>query len=144
MVSDAFSRAATTAITQIQDEFADATELLIQAAMELALSIVGRDLRDNPRTGEEALRAALALVPSRVPCTARLHPSDVDDLATLDPAQIHSDLSIVADYSVESGDCVVDLPSAQIEYRLRDAIERVRSVIGAGPSATDATDGLVP
>ncbi len=130
MVGEALLRAAEGAIADVRREFSDATEALIRAACDIALAIVGRDLRENPRTGEETLRAALALVPPRVACTARLHPSDIDDLGTLDLARLHQDLSIVADYSVESGDCVIDLPSAQIENRLADAIARVRAVMG--------------
>lgn len=131
-IANALHTAAQAAVSNMQDEFALASEALVQASFELALAIVERDLRDRPRTGEEALRSALALVPPRVPCIARLHPSDVDDLASLDSSMLHHDLSIVADYSVESGDCVVDLPSAQIENRLADAIARVRSVLASG------------
>ena len=131
LVGDALRDAADDAIADVRREFTDATEALIHAAFDIALAIVGRDLRDHPRTGEEALRAALALAPPRIPCTARLHPSDLDDLGQLDPARLHQDLSIVPDYSVESGDCVIDLPSAQIENRLADAIARVRAVMGS-------------
>ena len=131
LVGEALRCAADGAIADVRREFSDATEVLIHAAFDIALAIVGRDLSDHPRTGEEALRSALALVPPRVACTARLHPSDLDDLGTLDLASLHQDLSIVADYSVESGDCVIDLPSAQIENRLADAIARVRAVMGS-------------
>ena len=137
VVGEALRRAADGAIGDVRREFSDATEVLIHAAFDIALAIVGRDLREHPRTGEDALRAALALVPSRVACTARLHPSDLDDLGTLDPARLHQDLSIVADYSVESGDCVIDLPSSQIENRLADAIARVRVVMGSDLTATE-------
>jgi flagellar assembly protein FliH len=129
-VSHALRGATQAAVANVQHEFALATEALLRASFDLALAIVNRDLRENPRTGEEALRSALGLVPPRVACVARLHPSDVDDLGSLDPALLHPDLSIVADYSVESGDCVVDLPSAQIENRLTEAIARVRAVLG--------------
>lgn len=131
LVGEALRCAADGAIADVQRELSDATEVLIHAAFDIALAIVGRDLSDHPRTGEDALRSALALVPPRVACTARLHPSDLDDLGTLDLASLHQDLSIVADYSVESGDCVIDLPSAQIENRLADAIARVRAVMGS-------------
>ena len=130
LVGEAMQGAADAAIADIRREFSDATEVLIRAAFDIALAIVGRDLRDHPRTGEEALRAALALVPSRSACTARLHPSDLDDLGPIDLVGLHQDLSVVADYSVESGDCVIDLASAQIENRLADAIARVRAVMG--------------
>lgn len=131
LVGEALRTAANGAIADVRREFSDATDVLIHAALDIALAIVGRSLRDHPRTGEDALRAALALVPPRVACTARLHPSDLDDLGTLDLDRFHQDLSIVADYSVESGDCIIDLPSAQIEYRLADAVARVCAVMGS-------------
>ena len=131
LVGEALRGAADVAIADVRREFSNATDVLIHAAFDIALAIVGRDLREHPRTGEEALRSALALVPPRIACTARLHPSDLDDLGTLELARLHQDLSIVADYSVESGDCVIDLPSAQIENRLADAIARVRAVMGS-------------
>ena len=137
LVGDALRCAADGALADVRREFTEATEVLIRAAFDIALAIVGRDLHDRPRTGEEALRAALALVPPRVACTARLHPSDLDDLGTLDTSRLHPDLSIVADYSVESGDCVIDLPSAQIENRLADAIARVRAVLGSDVDDTE-------
>lgn len=137
LVGEALRCASDGAIADVRRELSDATEVLIHAAFDIALAIVGRDLSDHPRTGEDALRSALALVPPRVACTARLHPSDLDDLGTLDLARLHQDLSIVADYSVESGDCVIDLPSAQIENRLGDAIARVRAVMGSDLDASE-------
>jgi flagellar assembly protein FliH len=135
IVANAFALAADRVASDLQNQFALATNSVLATAFEVAFAIIDRDLRDRPRTGEEALRAALAVVPTHEPCMARLHPSDAallngsDEVAALVAGR--TEVTIVSDPSVASGDCMIDMTSARVEHRLDEALARVRTALRA-------------
>jgi flagellar assembly protein FliH len=147
IVVDAVHRAADRIIAELRTQFSDASDSVLGTAYDVAFAVIDRDLRSSPRTGEDALRAALALVPAHEPCVARLHPSDVallnesahvDLLSTLSAGR--AEFSIVSDPTVASGDCVIDMESARVEHRLADALTRVRNAMRADDLTRSMTD----
>lgn len=110
-----------------------ASDALLAAAFDIAEAIVGREVREHPRSGEDALADALALAPEHLPCVARLHPRDVEDLGDVSQRWSERDLTVVADASVAVGDCVISLPTGRIENRIADAVARAREVV-LGPA----------
>lgn len=144
LVASAVAGAAENAAFDLEAQCHRATETVLATAFEVAYAIIGRDLRERPRTGEEALRTALELVANHEPCIAHLHPSDLELLggksadAIADLVGGRADFRIVADPSVDSGDCVIETDSARIEHRLSDALARVRQTLDGSDLAAPA------
>ncbi|MBU1587899.1 MAG: hypothetical protein KKH51_08120, partial [Actinobacteria bacterium] len=99
------------------------------AALELAETIVGRELA----TGEGSARAALeraSLEPVPAGSTVRLNPQDIAVIiagSTPPPT-----LELVPDYSLERGDAVVDLAHGSLDARVSAALERARTALAEG------------
>ena len=121
--------AANRTIDEHRTQAAAATSALLHAAFEIAEAIIGREVREHPRSGAEALLAALSLAPDRMACVARLNPTDVDELGDVTERFAGRDLTIVADATVAVGDCVVSLPTGRIECQISDAVARARGVV---------------
>lgn len=144
IVANAMARAVERVVAELQTQFTQANDHVLATAYEVAFAILGRDLRDRPRTGEEALRAALVLVPPYEPCVARLHPSDAllldgsDVLHALAAGRV--ELTVVGDPTVASGDCVIDMESARVEHRLDDALARARDALRADDLAASVAE----
>lgn len=125
----AIDSAAAQASDAVLRSSAEASDSLVHAAFELAEAIIRRELRDRPRSGEEALRQALTLAPQHVTCVARLNPADAESLGEIQSRLAHRDVTVVADATVAIGDCVVDLPAGRIEARIDDAVDRARAAL---------------
>jgi flagellar assembly protein FliH len=144
IVANAFALAADRVNGDLEMQFALATDSVLATAFEVAFAIIERDLREHPRTGEEALRVALAVVPTHEPCVARLHPSDAalldgsDAVAALVAGR--PEFTIVSDPSVASGDCMIDMESARVELRLDEALARVRTALRADDLAASIAE----
>ena len=108
---------------------AAATSALLHAAFEIAEAIIGREVHDHPRSGADALLAALCLAPEHMACVARLNPADVDELGDASERFAGRDLTIVADATMAVGDCVVSLPTGRIEFQISEAVARARRVV---------------
>lgn len=104
-------------------------ELLVDAALELATAILGRELEVAVAPGRDALVRALRLADDLEPAVARLHPDDVDTLGAVDQLAPGREITVVADPTVEAGGCIVDIGSGRIDAQLGTAIERVRGVL---------------
>lgn len=148
-VAFAIAGAAERVAEDLQMQLDRASGTLLATAFEVAFAVIGRDLRERPRTGEDALREALALVARHEPCIARLHPSDIELLGGEDgtaPEVLGGgrvDFRIVGDPTVDSGDCVIETDTARIEHRLLDALARVRQALAATePDSAASTMGL--
>lgn len=132
----AIEQAAERAIAEQQGIADRARESLIDTAFALSETLIERELRNNPRSGEEALRKALSLAPEHLSCVARLNPTDLEQIGSVEGRFTQRDLSLVADHSVEIGDCVIDLPAGQIELRLTDALAHAREVLSSSEATT--------
>jgi flagellar assembly protein FliH len=111
----------TTAREQIEDQ-------VVATAVEIAETVVGRELETLDGRGRDAIARALALAPERGFVTARLHPADIAVIG--DPAQLQlgRTLELVADSSLAPGDCIVEVNACRVDARIAPALERLREV----------------
>lgn len=110
-------------------DIAGIEELLIDAALELATAIVGRELQVADDPGRDALVRALRLADGMEPAVARLHPADVDTLGAPDEVAPGREITVVSDPAVEPGGCILEVGKGRIDAQLGTAIERVREVL---------------
>lgn len=106
---------------------------LLPLALELAEAIIGRELLLSASPGLDALRRAVTAAPARAELVARLHP---DDVATLPPPsalaqvlRVDGDVRVVADASLEPGDCVLIAGDCEVDARLTSAMSRARALL---------------
>ena len=104
---------------------------VIALAVEIAETLVGHEIAVATNAGLDALTRALQLAPTAQVVTAQLHP---DDFATL--AASHEwerfaaqGVSILANATLQRGDCIVDADATRIDARIAPALERVRETI---------------
>ena len=126
------SETAESVIAEQRLAISEVEHALVVAAFEIAEAILAREIRFQPRSAEEALVAALALAPERMPCVVRMNPADCEALGEVEERFPLRDLSVQADESIDPGDCVINVPTGRIELRLADAIARARIVLLAG------------
>ncbi len=107
------------------------TDAIVRGAVELAESLLGRELTLAADPGLDAIRRALVLLPQNRPVTARLHPDDASATrAALASADFGREVLVVADPNVERGGAVVDCDATRVDAQLGPALERVRAVLG--------------
>ncbi len=141
--SERIIAAAERVVSLQRQAISEAENALVIAAFEIAEAIIGREIRERPRSAEDALLGALALAPERMPCLVRMHPSDVADLGDVTERFALRDITMQADPTIEAGDCVISLPTGRIEWRLADAIERARLAVLAGRESSAESETLV-
>jgi len=119
--ADALATRETTACEQIEDQ-------VVATAVEIAETVVGRELETLDGRGRDAIARALALAPERGLVIARLHPADLAVLG--DPAQLQlgRTLELVADPTLSPGDCILDVSACRVDARIQPALERLREV----------------
>jgi flagellar assembly protein FliH len=115
-----------TVVAQAMEEL---EHLLPDAAFMLAEAIVGRELAVASNPGLDAIVRALNLAPQRVPVIARCNPNDVEHLGDLEHVLPGRTITIVADSTLRSGDCILEAERTEIDATMRAAIERVRKVM---------------
>ena len=99
------------------------------AAIELAEAIVGHELSTADGSARAALdRASVEAVPAG--SIVRLHPQDVAVIVAEGGAQ--PGLELVADYSLERGDAVVDLAHGTLDARVSGSLQRARAALTEG------------
>lgn len=112
--------------TPVLDELAD---LVVDAALDLAAVIVGRELSAvaKPEAARLALRRALAPLAPGARVTVRMNP---DDLAAIDAAGAHQGhlVDFISDPSLVSGDAIADQDGATVDARVAAALTRARAV----------------
>ncbi|MGH8890365.1 MAG: FliH/SctL family protein [Acidothermaceae bacterium] len=105
-----------------------AEDLLLSAALDLATTLLGRELEIADSPVRDALRRALAVLPADVPITVSVHPLDIETLGDTVSASTRS-VRIIADPDVEPGSCIADGGATHVDASLTAAIERVRQVL---------------
>ncbi|MDA8061411.1 MAG: FliH/SctL family protein [Actinomycetota bacterium] len=110
-----------------------AGEAVLGLAVELAETVIGRHLELAASPGADALRRALASVAPGSRVTAHLAPADLESLGD---DRVHEGsalrVELVADPSLERGDCMVDCGPSVVDARLAPALERVRDLLRSG------------
>lgn len=107
---------------------ADSDAALAAAAIELAESILGRELADDEFSARVAMTRAFSEITPDEVLDIRLSPVDH---AVLAANGIESSmLRLVADPSLDRGDAIVDLPAGRVDARITSALQRAREEIG--------------
>lgn len=114
---------------------------IVTLAVELAETLVRRELEVTATAGVDAVRRALQLVPVDADLVVRLHPEDrvlVEELQAMVPDR---SVRLVADPDVERGGCVVDAGPCHIDTQIGPAVARARELLRAlGPAAPEEDD----
>ncbi len=110
-------------------ELAGLEDALARAAVDLAATIIGRELEVSASPGADALARALALVPAGSTAVARLHPSDVAALGGEPFGDAPGALTLIADPAVEQGGCLLEVGDSRIDAQLGSALDRVRAAL---------------
>lgn len=102
---------------------------IASAAIELAEAIVGHELSTAGGSARAALdRASVGAVPAG--SIVRLNPQDIAVIVAEGGAQ--PGLELVADYSLERGDAVVDLQHGSLDARVSASLQRARAALTEG------------
>ena len=126
-------RRALPVVTEIEEQ-------ILRAAVQLAETLVGRELELSREPGVDAIRRVLGLAPVNRPLTVRLCPADhaalVEGTSGSDRYEIDGrSVTLLPDPALRSGDAVGDSDATTIDARIGPAMERVRAVVGIDPAA---------
>lgn len=117
---------------------ADLEAQSVALAVQLAEAIVGRELASCDAPVLDAMRRASGLLPDRGTPTLSVHPDDEQtarEAVAADPSTWTAGVSVVADASVETGGCLVEVGPCRIDAQISTALERMRSTLM--PSSSD-------
>jgi flagellar assembly protein FliH len=109
----------------------DVEDLVMNAAFDLATTLLGRELEIAPTPVRDSIRRALTVLPGDVPITVAVHPVDAAALGDLADITAGRAVRIVTDADVEPGSCVADGGATHVDASLTAAIERVRQVLAS-------------
>jgi flagellar assembly protein FliH len=115
--------------TAQQVALAEVEDTVVELALSIARTVVGRELAASADPGADALARALALAPDDCPVTVRLHPDDVQTLGDLSVLAPGRQLVVVADHGVERGGCVAEAAGRQVDAQVGPALARVAAVL---------------
>jgi flagellar assembly protein FliH len=115
--------------TAEQVALAEVEDTVVELALSIARTVVGRELAASADPGADALARALALAPDDCPVTVRLHPDDVQTLGDLSVLAPGRQLVVVADHGVERGGCVAEAAGRQVDAQVGPALARVAAVL---------------
>lgn len=109
---------------------ADADRVLVDAALDLAEAVLGREVADGRVTAADALRRATASATADELVSVRLHP---EDAAAVERDRTAS-VTVVADDSIERGDAIAVLRHGWLDARIASALARARAVLTGEPA----------
>ena len=99
---------------------------IASAAMELAEAIVGHELATGEGSAKTALgRASTDAVPAG--SVVRLNPQDI--AVIIADGRVSPTVELVADYTLEPGDAVIDLSHGSIDARVSASLKRARAAL---------------
>jgi flagellar assembly protein FliH len=108
---------------------ADVEEMVLRAAYDVAEAIVGRELKLAADPVRDAVSRAMSLVPIEAAVVLRLHPEDAALLDLTAEWTRGQEVHVVADRSLERGDCIADAGPTRVDARIAAALNRVREVL---------------
>jgi flagellar assembly protein FliH len=124
--AEAFRQRDATAIADIEG-------VVTELALQIARTVLDRELAVSENPGREAVRRALSLAPPDCPATVRVSPVDAENLGDLEALGAGRSLVVVADPTIEPGGCVVDAAGRQVDARIGPALGRVAEALqGSG------------
>jgi flagellar assembly protein FliH len=105
----------------------DAEDALAHSALELAETILGRELSSAPAGARAALARATATGPETGRRTVRMHPTD---LASLDNATREAAaVTFTADETLQRGDAITEFEAGYLDARISTALARARQAL---------------
>ncbi|MDQ4504072.1 FliH/SctL family protein [Sinomonas sp. ASV322] len=104
---------------------AEAEAQLAAAAVALAEAVIAHELTDAPRGAKLALARALSGADAADVVGVRLHPEDLELLASLGgDAEARPGVALVADPTLARGDAVAAYPDGELDARIATALAR--------------------
>lgn len=104
--------------------------VVLDAALELARAVVGRELALAESPGRDALLRALRAAPREGRLVARLNPADAELLGADDVAALSDrPVELVADPDVEPGGCLLETSTGSVDALLSSALGRVAEAL---------------
>ncbi len=100
-------------------------EALLAAAVEIAETILQRELADATAAALGAVRRAMSVGDPAELRRVRLHPADLELLSGLGELPVEA----IADPAIDRGDAIADLAHGSIDARLGTAVARVRAAL---------------
>jgi flagellar assembly protein FliH len=121
--------AATTRVSELAGlVLAESDASLAEAAIELAESILGRELADGESSARAAMTRAFSTVEPDVVIDVRV---SAVDLAVLSAHNIESSaVRLIGDPTLAQGDAVVSVADGRVDARISSALDRARTEIG--------------
>jgi flagellar assembly protein FliH len=104
-------------------------ETIIGMVLTLVEDILGRELALADSPVLDAVRRALALVPSDAPAVVRIHPDDLAEIPTEALAELPDSVRVIGDAAVERAGAVAETGPRRIDAQLMTALERVQAVL---------------
>jgi flagellar assembly protein FliH len=106
-------------------------ETILGTVLTLVEDLLGRELALAEDPVMDAVRRALALVPSDAPAVVRVHPDDLAEIPAESLAELPDSVRVVADRDIERAGAVVETGSRRIDAQLGPALERVQAVLSS-------------
>lgn len=118
-------------------------EDLLKLSLDMAQAIVRQSIDLQPGLMLPAIEQALLDIPSlQLPATIHVHPEDFDLLEqSLGPSLKADGWRLISDHSVESGGCLLNTPSQDIDLQLSTRWQRLYQHMGlqsGGPDSENA------
>lgn len=113
---------------------ADAEQVLFSCALDLAVALLGHELRDGETSARAALARAVTGGGEEIPVAISMNPADLALLRD-GSGDLPETLTLVADPALNRGDAVAQYPYGFLDARLSTATARVRAAL-SGESMT--------
>jgi flagellar assembly protein FliH len=106
-------------------------ETILGTVLTLVEDLLGRELALADSPVLDAVRRALALVPSDSPAVVRVHPDDLSEIPAEELATLPEAIRVVADPTIERAGAVAETGPRRIDAQLMAALERVQAVLAS-------------
>ncbi len=109
----------------------DVRDTVLDTVLTLVEDLIGRELALAEDPVLDAVRRALALVPSDAPAVVRVHPDDLAEIPAEALAELPDSVRLIADLSIERAGAVAETGARRIDAQLGAALERVQAVLSS-------------
>jgi flagellar assembly protein FliH len=109
----------------------DVRDTVLGTVLTLVEDLVGRELALAEDPVLDAVRRALALVPSDAPAVVRVHPDDLAEIPAEALAELPDSVRVIADPTIERAGAVAETGARRIDAQLGAALERVQAVLSS-------------
>ena len=108
---------------------ADVEHQIVHLALDLAATIVGREVQ-LAGSAVDAVRAAAGFVPERQAILVRVNPADAGEVSRhLPELALPVGSEVVADPAIGRGQCVLDAGMCRVDHQVSGALDRMRAAV---------------